>query len=241
MKLLVCLGFIATMNMNVLAQSGGPPMLTDDPGTVELHGLEINLSVNPHIQDRSDWEAPLIDVNYGLLEGVQLKVEWPLVFAETEGGRVVGRAGDPSVGMKWRLLDEERSFFSVSIYPAVSLPVRAGDPAEVKLPVELERSIGMFVVGEEMGFLYQSPHGESLLNGTLLGASPVDKLQIMMEFYLQKDLHAGNTTEGYVNIGMRYDLSPSLGVMTSAGTECITPEEEDRERFFSFLGVQLRL
>jgi hypothetical protein len=241
MRVFWCVLLGAGLCGDALAQGGGPPMLTDDPGTVDLHTLEINLSVNAHLLKRAEWEAPLIDVNYGLLEGVQLKVEWPLLLAETGEGQYAGRAGNPSVGVKCRLLQEENAFLSVSTYPAVSIPVEEGDRSEVKIPVELERSIGPIIVGDEIGYVYRSPHAESLINGTLLGICPLEGLQVMMELYWEKELHASRTTGGYVNVGMRYDFNATWGMLASAGTECITPDDAERERFFSFLGVQLRL
>ena len=60
-----------------LAQ-GGPPMLTDDPGTPGSGVWEINTA---YLEQRTTEERvrsfPHVDFNYGLGEHVQLKLRWP--------------------------------------------------------------------------------------------------------------------------------------------------------------------
>ena len=64
--------------LKLLAQSGGPPMITDDPGTPDKGAWEINLSLNSEIQKYDkEFEAPLLDINFGLNERIQLKLEFP--------------------------------------------------------------------------------------------------------------------------------------------------------------------
>src|SRR4051812_14826016 len=65
---------------------GGPPMLTDDPGTVDYKHWEINTALTiEKSQSSTEFEAPLVDINYGLKPGVQLKLEVPLLVVKDRG------------------------------------------------------------------------------------------------------------------------------------------------------------
>jgi hypothetical protein len=62
----------------ISAAQGGPPMITDDPGTPGDGHWEINLAASArHSATTSEGEVPLLDVNYGLGERIQLKYEVP--------------------------------------------------------------------------------------------------------------------------------------------------------------------
>src|SRR5690242_14707903 len=75
---LLCCVFLSAVA--ALAQ-GGPPMRTDDPGTPGNGNVEINLAVTSDRRaDERVLEAPLVDINYGLGERIQLKVEVPFVI-----------------------------------------------------------------------------------------------------------------------------------------------------------------
>src|SRR5437763_4200201 len=73
---------------------GGPPLLTDDPGTAEYKHWEINLAVLPEIRhDSKEFELPNADFNYGATDHTQLKFEIPLLV-EWSDGRSHTEAGD---------------------------------------------------------------------------------------------------------------------------------------------------
>src|SRR5438046_127015 len=92
LSLLGCLGAHA---------QGGPPLLTDDPGTAEYKHWEINLAVLPEIrQDSRRFELPLADFNYGANEHTQLKFEIPLLVEWSDSGSHA-ETGDGNFGVKW--------------------------------------------------------------------------------------------------------------------------------------------
>src|SRR5262245_48129453 len=71
---------------------GGPPMLTDDPGTPGPGAWEINVAyLEQRTRDEQQLRSfPHIDVNYGLGERIQLKYEtgWSyLNTPETNGAK----------------------------------------------------------------------------------------------------------------------------------------------------------
>src|SRR5205823_516844 len=98
-----------------------------DPDTLPKGRFELNTAYTLNLSDRSSsgggraWEqeAPLFDLNYGLVEGVQLKFEVPLVVLDpADGESVRAGIGDLSLGTKLRFFDERDAPLSVSAYPA---------------------------------------------------------------------------------------------------------------------------
>src|ERR1017187_4332787 len=96
---------------------GGPPLLTDDPGTPGAGRWEVNVAFT---LDRTsagrEIGAPLVDANYGWGERVQLKLEMPWVVVSDDLGTRSG-IGNPLLGVKWRFLDEDNAGVAVSTYP----------------------------------------------------------------------------------------------------------------------------
>src|SRR5438105_5173448 len=79
---------------------GGPPLLTDDPGTAQYKHWEINLAVLPEVhQNFADFELPLADFNYGATDHTQLKFEIPLVMRTSDAG-THAEGGDGDFGAK---------------------------------------------------------------------------------------------------------------------------------------------
>ena len=96
-----CLVMLATgcLPARALAQ-GGPPLLTDDPGTAEYKHWEINLAVLPEIRsDSEQFELPLADFNYGATDHTQLKFEIP-VLVQWSGSGSHAEAGNGNFGVR---------------------------------------------------------------------------------------------------------------------------------------------
>src|SRR6266511_3707895 len=81
----------------------GPPLLTDDTGTPGDKHWEINIA---YTLDKRHTEAthqtPVIDINYGVGENIQLKYEIPWVIFHERGIGTRGGIGNSLVGLKWR-------------------------------------------------------------------------------------------------------------------------------------------
>src|SRR5258706_5506428 len=74
---------------------GGPPMLTDDPGTPGDGHWEFNTAMQTeHGGDTMTFKLPLVDINYGLGERLQLKFEMPWQLERVSGQRDQYGAGN---------------------------------------------------------------------------------------------------------------------------------------------------
>src|SRR5689334_5792934 len=67
---------------------GGPPLLTDDPGTPGNRNWEINTAYFQVLtRDDRKIQAPLLDINYGLGDRIQLKCQTPFIWENDGDGR----------------------------------------------------------------------------------------------------------------------------------------------------------
>jgi len=213
-------------------------MLTDDPGIVVRNHWEINVSFNSAVSDVKEFEAPLIDINYGYREQTQLKIEMPFDWTETAKSTFAKRTGSPLIGVKQRFVDGSKNFISVATYPQWLIPVHADDATELKIPLELEKTIGRFLIGEEVGTFVSAAHSPALFIGNLVGYKFSDGTEAMAEWYIVKE---GNhqSAQRFFNAGLRHTLSKKYILLVSAGTQEHRPVYEPRETFFSFTGVQI--
>jgi hypothetical protein len=215
------------------AQGGGPPMLTDDPGVVDLHSWEINTSINTTLTSTAEIAFPYVDANYGIARNLQLKVESPYVFTMSHS-HVNSTLGEIEFGLKYQFLNEQKHFISLGTYPQW---VVRGDKGFL-LPLLIQKTFGKFLVGEDLGFFFGQKRNNNLQNGSLAGLQASKKLQLMAEYFIQRNYHNGAGTEGYLNIGFRQTLSKVITLMGSFGTQLSTSPGEERTCFISFLGIQ---
>jgi len=89
-----------------------------------------------------------------------------------------------------------------------------------------------------VGYLFVEKDSSSFFNGNLLSYHPTKKLEIMGEFFWQKCFHPTIATVGFMNYGCRYTFNKTFTFIGSVGTQVITPSNQERQYFFSFIGIQ---
>lgn len=114
-RLAVALIFFA-ISHGVGAQ-GGPPLLTDDPDTIGGGNWEINTAYTvERTRNGRTARVPLIDINYGFGDHVQLKYEvaW-LSVDQSDPSGIRSGLGNSLAGVRWRFLDEDKVGFGMSV------------------------------------------------------------------------------------------------------------------------------
>src|ERR1700677_4808860 len=85
---------------------GGPPFITDDPGTPGNRRWEINLGwTDQRTPGSTEFGLPLLDANYGLGDRIELTYESPWAILRESGEPTRAGAGDSLFGFKWRYYD----------------------------------------------------------------------------------------------------------------------------------------
>jgi hypothetical protein len=227
---------------------GGPPMLTDDPGTPGSGVWELNFA---YLQENNRQERlrsfPHVDFNYGLGDNIQLKYETGWLFTDApEGGGTKSGLDDSLFGLKWRFLDQERGGLDMSVYPQLQVENPTGSVARgiaeqgpnLFLPLEVGHDFGKTKLIGELGYQYFRARENEWVVG-LLGALQVSEaLELMAEVrsFSQNLLNHGDVV---VNVGLRQALSPKVKLLASVGTGLTN--NLDTPTFIAYLGVQLVL
>lgn len=224
---------------------GGPPLITDDPGTPGSGNWEVNVAATlDRTSVGSSWETPLIDANYGWGGRIQLKLEMPVVAIASDGNGTRGGVGNPLLGVKWRFLDEETAGVAVSTYPQfgfnlVSSSVKRGladRKPKILLPVSAVKTLGPVAVNLEAGRIFESGGaGNQWLWGVALGHFFGDVEALAEIFGTHGDEPASRQL--IANLGGRVPLSAGSTLLVSGGRSL--SDGEGPRHVFLYLGVQL--
>jgi hypothetical protein len=229
---------------------GGPPMVTDDPDTVPIGHWEINLAaIGTQVPGLRQLSLPDADINYGLSEHTQLKLDTPWLLSKADGAGVQSGLGGTDLGLRWRFIDRARAGFAMSIYPQVlvnALPgsYRRGLTAAGStwfLPIEASTEIAGFGVDGEVGrYLASSPLTRALqpdawAAGLILSRECLPELECLAEI---RNTIAPHDVQTLINLGGRRKLNDALTLLFALGHD-FGPAAYDHQELLFYLGVQV--
>jgi hypothetical protein len=221
---------------------GGPPLLTDDPGTAEYKHWEINLAVLPEIRrDSQNFELPLADFNYGATDHTQLKFEIPLLVQSSDSG-THAEAGDGNFGVKWRFVDEKKRGFDLSMYPQFSFntlgPKRLVDRGvHLLLPLQIAKTFGRFELNADGGYIINQHTMDELTFGLAAGYQATKSLELLAELHSVPRRNF-QENESVFQLGGREKFTEHCIFLFAAGRGI--PGSSDREpKFLGYFGLQI--
>jgi len=226
---------------------GGPPMLTDDPGTPGDGRWEINTSVqSEHAGDTTTFKLPLLDFNYGIGERLQLKFEVPWELERINGQRDLSGAGNSIAGVKWRFFDAGDAGWRISTYPQVQsrFPVSRSALADggvsYLMPLQFEHKYGDWGINFDLGRWFRpAEQGDTWIGGIAIGRDVVEGLEIIGELHDERDAHSSRN-ELTLNFGTRWELSKRYTLLVSAGADLHNGFDE-KTTLISYVGIQTNL
>lgn len=230
--------------------AGGPPMITDDPGTPGDGHWEINIAaLTSTTTAATTYQLPLVDANYGVGERIQLKFEMPWLFQEEVTGTTRSGAGDALVGVKWRFYDAGDDAWQISTYPQASFgfplldkasSTGLGDPGtQYLLPLEFEHGFEGFDINFELGRWFRpAQSGDSWIAGFVLTREVRKGFELLAELHEEEAVQS-TQDELILNFGSRWDFSEKYTLLLSAGRDLRntlgTPNS-----LLTYLGLQMR-
>jgi hypothetical protein len=226
-----------------LAQ-GGPPLITDDPGTPGNGHWEINLGITiEQLMHETNFELPLLDVNYGAGDNTQLKVELPYAVQHS-GGFARGGLGNTKIGIKWRWLDEDKHGFALSTYPQLTFnnptaSVRRGladDGWQIFLPVEISRSFGPVELNGEAGYNIQQRQANEIWMGMAAGIQACKRVELLGELHSISSQRL-DENESVFDLGTRVKLNSFNTLLFSAGRS-LPGSTGGEPGFIAYVGLQ---
>jgi len=234
-------------NRAVLAQ-GGPPLTTDDPGTPGDGNWEINVAFTAERRGAQRlYESPILDINYGLGEHIQLKYEVPWLVLDERGGQTKNALGKSAFGVKWRFLDEDGRKIDMSVYP--QLEFNNSDSAadrgltdrgvDFVLPLQVEKSFGPISLNPEFGYAFHEYDDNEWIYGLAMGYEASDCLELLAEICGKAD-DCFDDDELVFNLGARCRLSETRTLLLAAGRSCRSPASGEPELLL-YAGIQFNL
>lgn len=112
----------------------GPPYITDDPDPTELGKWEVYAFADGVFEEHNYDGGAGLDVNYGVIDNVQLTATLPLDVDSAARPHVA--RGELEFGVKWRFFENEKSGIAIAVFPRIILPTsREGGRTSLLLPL----------------------------------------------------------------------------------------------------------
>jgi hypothetical protein len=250
---------------------GGPPFITDDPGTPGNRHWEINLGwIGDHNPGNAYYQLPDFDINYGWGDRIQLKYELPIAAATDKNNTTRVGLGESLIGVKWRYYEhyragepksDETKNFTLGTYPQVSInnptsSVRRGivEPGpQYYLPVEFTAKWGPIDFNGEVGRWIGNRNVPSRWGrGLIAGHEFSERLELYGEIYDLQDVNRvgppsnllPKQREMTLDVGGRktLDRGRHLRLLFMGGRAIQAVTRENSEpNWIAYVGVQILL
>jgi hypothetical protein len=236
--------FVACAARTAFAQ-GGPPMITDDPGTPGSGKWEINLAVTfEHRSDETSYDTPEIDLNYGVGERIQLTLQTAPVILDRNDHGPIGGLGGTEAALKWRFLDEERNGFDMSMFPRVIFNVTqssvrrglAEDGTRFQIPFQIAKTFGRLHADAEFGPLASTVGRSEWLYGIVGGFDVTKPTMLMAELHGTSRMNFSQQALT-LNFGLHHEFTETRILIVSLGHEIVSPDQP--LALIGYFGVQL--
>lgn len=225
---------------------GGPPLLTDDPGTPGGNNWEVNVAVTTerHPEIRI-FETPQLDINYGVGERIQLNFQIPYLVEGTNDGPTRSGLGNSEAAVKWRFLDDKKRTLAISIYPRLNFnnpddTARRGldnRGASFLFPVEVTKHLGPLDWNLELGHWFPHYGPDSWITGLAAGRDVNARLELLGEVYSDRQTGSDGEHATTFDCGGRLKLNRSMLLLFMAGRSFHGPASGEPQ-LIGYLGIQ---
>ena len=212
---------------------GGPPMITDDPGTPGNGKWENNLAIIfEHRPNETSFDAPEIDLNYGVGEHIQLTLQNAPVLLKRSGHGLIGGLGSTEAAVKWRFLDEATSGLDMSMFPRVIFNVSqssvrrslAEDGTRFQIPFQMAKTFGRWHADVEVGPRASTVGRSEWLYGIVCGFDLAKPTMMMAELHDESRINFSRDMLT-LNVGLRHEFTENYILIASMGHELRSPDQ----------------
>ena len=227
---------------------GGPPMITDDPGTVDKGHLEINSGMTAeHTISESLLEFPFIDINYGVSSRQHINFEVPLVSRYIKGIGMQRGIGKVGIGTKFRFVDQDYAGIGISTHPACSFVLSneavdkgvIDEGAEFFIPIEFQKDFNKNILGIELGRLISTKSEDMWTYGALYAREFNSLINAAVEINGNTNT-TFNETILFLNLGARMTMTQRFKILLSAGKSIVLPKEAENI-YIGYLALQITI
>ncbi len=240
-------------NGEIETTPGSPPLNIDDPATPGCNNWEINVVADGDLsRQEKAWNLPLLDINYGIGDNLQLKYEVPHVISNAQNSSN-SAIGNSKAGVKYQFYGSDESKFQMAIYPQVefSTPGKApgSDAREshgtiTTLPVLLAKRVGRISSGNVMmtanlGYnLSTKADTADFISGALgVGTPLIGKTSLLAEIATEQAIaHLADDPREQVvkiNLGLMGPIGKHFALFGSLGRSLIASDERNHTYLLS--------
>ena len=197
----------------------GPPYITDDPVPTDTGHWEIfTFTDNTFDKDGTATEAGF-DINYGPMGDVQLTATLAL---DHESSADDTELADTEIGVKYRLINDQRHGSQFALFPKVILPTAPGsDRAAFQIPVWAQQDFGRWSLFGGGGVTIQRDAGTQDFweEGIALVNEPRDGLAFGAEVAHAGAEEDGGTGSTTVDVAANVHVAGPLSLVAAVGPE----------------------
>ncbi|MBC7396513.1 MAG: hypothetical protein H7333_03640, partial [Bdellovibrionales bacterium] len=229
----------------------------DDPGTPGCNHWEINVVMSGNLSlTGKKYELPLLDINYGIGDNIQLKYEVPNLSSQGQG-ETVSIVGSSKLGLKYLFFDSEEDAVEFALYPQFEFITPNSKAAErglespgniISLPLLMSKRIGKVAAGDlmlttnlEYNYSTKADTANSLVVLAGIGMPLTSKLSIMGELSTEQALskNSEDVREQMVkaNLGFIFKAFKQVSLFGSIGESLVSSDQINHTYFVS--GVRL--
>lgn len=222
MRIVLAIGFIAA----VAPCYAGPPFNVNDPGTVELHRINLTTSYSSSQNNAADTiSVPTFDLGYGYSDRIELDLSiGGTSFRNAGSGRKYGFA-DTTAGIIWRFQEETKRRPQLAIGYQIKVPtgdVKQGlgsGATDHSIWLSAGKSYGRWSPFANVGynFLGGSDGMNNIFYGMGLTYQLTEKLTVGAQVYGNSAAAPGARTELAWGGGFTYNYAPDRSFMLSLG------------------------
>src|SRR5215813_7409510 len=212
---------------------GGPPMITDDPGTPGNGKWENNFAIAfEHRSGETAYDVPAIDLNYGLGEHIQLTLQTAPVLLKRSGHGLIVGLGGTEAAVKWRFLDQATSGLDMSMFPRIIFNIThssvrrglADDGTRFQIPFQAAKAFGRLHLDAEFGPRASTVGRSEWLYGIVGGFDVSKSTMLMAELHDESRLNFTNDVLT-LNFGLRHEFTETYILILSMGHELRSPDQ----------------
>jgi len=220
-------------------------MITDDPGTPGNGKWEINLAIAfEHRSDETSLDLPMIDLNCGVGEQIQLTLQTAPVLLKREDHGPIAGLGGTEIAVKWRFLDEKSIGFDMSMFPRIIFNVQTSSPrrglseegTRFQIPFQIAKTFGRWHFDGEFGPLASSVGRSEWLYGIVGGFDVAKPTTLLGELHSTSRMNF-TRDDLVINFGLRQEFTETRILILSLGHELLSPE--DSLALIGYFGMQL--
>jgi len=236
---------IALALSSAFTANAGPPFLTGDPDPVERGHWEISVGVADERRPGENlYSLPTAEANYGIAEGFELSLEGAWLRRRADGEPTRSGGDNPIVGLKWRILEEERHGVTLAIKPEWELrnssSARKGlaaDESTFVLDLRVQKTLGPVQLGVAMARV--APRESQ--KGWEYGAFA--KVETAQGHTFGIELHGEGNDDQFsrallVNVGAQIKMMEGGKLLVGLGRE-IRNRDDEKLSLRAYLGWQL--